>query len=83
MIGDDYLGVDVNIAARLLEAAKPNEILVSDRTLGTLDPTTITARKRLFSAPGVPTNLGVYVVERADFAAVVPRLTQPSRSGAT
>jgi len=71
-IGDDYLGVDVNIAARLLEAAKPGEILVSDRTLRTLDPATVTARKRLFSAPGVPTNLGAYVVERADLAAVAP-----------
>src|SRR4051794_26868741 len=29
-LGGDYFGVDVNIAARLAEAAKPGEILVSD-----------------------------------------------------
>jgi class 3 adenylate cyclase len=28
-IGGDYIGVDVNIAARLCEAAEPNEVLVS------------------------------------------------------
>src|SRR5262245_59477350 len=32
-VGGDYLGVDVNVAARLCEAAKPGEILVSDRAL--------------------------------------------------
>ena len=32
-IRGDYIGIDVNIAARLAEAAKPGEILVSDRTL--------------------------------------------------
>ena len=36
-IGGDYFGVDVNIAARLAEAAEPGEILVSDRTLKSLD----------------------------------------------
>ena len=40
-IGRDYLGIDVNIAARLLEAAKPGEILVSDRTLLALDAATV------------------------------------------
>jgi adenylate cyclase len=63
-ISGDYLGVDVNIAARLLEAAKPGEILVSDRTLQALDAATVTARKRRFSAKGVPTDLGAHVVER-------------------
>lgn len=65
-IRGDYLGVDVNIAARLLEAAKPGEILVSDRTLQALDAATVTARKRRFRAMGVPTDLAVYVVERPD-----------------
>jgi adenylate cyclase len=65
-IGGDYLGVDVNIAARLLEAARPGEILVSDRTLQALDSATLTARKRRFSALGVPPDLGSYVVDRAD-----------------
>src|SRR5215207_4472147 len=37
-LGGDYFGVDVNVAARLCDAAKPGEILVSDRTLETLSP---------------------------------------------
>jgi adenylate cyclase len=28
----DYFGIDVNVAARLAEASRPGEILVSDRT---------------------------------------------------
>src|SRR5882724_10434028 len=36
-IGGDYFGVDVNIAARLAEAAEPGEILVSARTLEAFD----------------------------------------------
>ena len=73
-IGGDYLGVDVNIAARLLEAAKPGEILVSDRTLQALDAATVSASKRRFSAMGVPSDLGAHVVERANQPAP-PRFT--------
>lgn len=47
-----------------MEAAKPGEILVSDRTLQALDAATVTARKRRFSAKGVPADLGAHVVER-------------------
>ena len=64
-IGGDYLGIDVNIAARLLEAAEPGEILVSDRTLLALDPASVAARERRFSAVGVPRDLRAHVVERA------------------
>ena len=67
-IRDDYLGVDVNIAARLLEAAKPGEILVSDRTLRALHAPTVTASERPFSAVGVPRDLHAHVVERAGSA---------------
>ncbi len=67
-VGGDYLGVDVNIAARLLEAAKPGEILVSERALQALDVTTVTATRRRFSAMGVPADLAAYVVERPPFA---------------
>jgi adenylate cyclase len=63
-IGDDYFGVDVNVAARLAEAAKPGEILVSDRTLSTLDPSAVTAKKRRFSAKGAPPGLTAHVVKR-------------------
>jgi len=71
-VGGDYFGVDVNVAARLLEAAKPGEILVSDRTLRALDDATLTARKRRFSAAGVPAGLTAYVVQRAASAAGAP-----------
>ena len=29
-LGGDYFGVDVNIAARVMEAARPNQVLVSE-----------------------------------------------------
>ena len=61
-IGGDYFGVDVNIAARLAEAAKPGEILVSDRTLEALPPGAVAATKRRFSAKGAPKGLGAHAV---------------------
>ena len=63
-LGGDYFGVDVNIAARLADAAKPDEILVSDRVLEKLDPGAATARKRRFSAKGAPKDLAAYAVAR-------------------
>jgi adenylate cyclase len=63
-IGADYFGIDVNIAARLAEAAEPGEILVSDRTLQALESTVVRARKRQFSATGAPPDLAVYAVQR-------------------
>jgi adenylate cyclase len=63
-LGGDYFGVDVNIAARLAEAAKPDEILVSDRTRETLDPAVVESRKRRFSAKGAPKDLEAYAVTR-------------------
>lgn len=64
-LGGDYFGVDVNIAARLAEAAKPGEVLVSDRARGMLDPALVDARKRRFSAKGAPRDLSAYAVSRA------------------
>lgn len=63
-LGGDYLGVDVNIAARLAEAAKPGEILVSGRALETLEPGAVEARRRRFSAKGAPKGLHAYGVHR-------------------
>src|SRR5450759_356591 len=63
-IGGDYFGVDVNIAARLAEAAAPGEILVSQRTLRELDPAAVTAAARPFAAQGVPPDLVAYAVRR-------------------
>ena len=65
VIGDDYLGVDVNIAARLMQRAKPGETLVSDTARPGLDPTRVsTQRKKSFALgrmKGVPEDLAVYV----------------------
>jgi adenylate cyclase len=64
-VGGDYLGVDVNIAARLCDAAKPGEVLVSDRVLLQLDPGTVTAKNRRFRAKGAPKELAAYALTRA------------------
>ena len=63
-LGGDYFGVDVNIAARLADAAKPDEILVSDPVRETLDSVVVDARKRRFNAKGAPKDLSAYAVER-------------------
>jgi len=62
-IGGDYLGVDVNIAARLAEAAAADEVLVSDRTLSALDPAEIRASGRRFTAKGAPADLDAHAVQ--------------------
>lgn len=64
-VGRDYLGVDVNIAARLAESARPDEILVSERTLQTLDPGSVRATRRRFNARGTPADLVAHAVRRA------------------
>ncbi|HET9198408.1 MAG TPA: adenylate/guanylate cyclase domain-containing protein [Solirubrobacterales bacterium] len=61
-LGGDYFGVDVNVAARLSQAAKPGETLVSDRTLESLPPGAAEARKRRFSAKGAPKGMAVYAL---------------------
>jgi adenylate cyclase len=63
-LGGDYFGVDVNVAARLADAAKPDEILVSDRALERLGPGTVEAKKRRFSAKGAPRGMSAYAVSR-------------------
>ncbi len=71
-LGGDYLGVDVNIAARVVEAAKAGDVLVSasvlDRIrldgLDALEAFEIGRRKRL-RADGAPRGLRVAVVSRA------------------
>jgi adenylate cyclase len=64
-LGGDYFGVDVNVAARLAEAAKPGEILVSDRALEKLPPGAAEAKKRRFSAKGAPKDVDAYAVRRS------------------
>jgi adenylate cyclase len=65
-LGGDYLGVDVNIAARVAQKATANEILASQTTVALLDPEAVsTRRKRTFAflkAKGVPDELEVFAV---------------------
>lgn len=60
-LADDYLGVDVNIAARIAESASGDELLVSGEALEALDPDSVKTRKKLkFRAKGVPREITVY-----------------------
>ena len=65
-LGGDYLGVDVNIAARLVERASADEVLASHATVALLDPQRLRWRRKkslaLRPAKGVPDELGVYAV---------------------
>ncbi len=66
-IGGDYLGVDVNVAARIAEQAGGGELLASDRVIEALEDDTMRVRrKRLFRAKGVPKEVTVYAIEPAD-----------------
>ncbi len=61
-VGDDFLGVDVNIAARVAAAAGAGEVYVSDAALEQTDPDSFVARRKRFKAKGVPRELIVYSV---------------------
>ncbi|MDY6808359.1 MAG: adenylate/guanylate cyclase domain-containing protein [Actinomycetota bacterium] len=61
-VGDDFIGVDVNIAARVADAAGPGELLVSDATLTAADAGRHHHRRRRFKAKGVPRDLVVFAV---------------------
>jgi adenylate cyclase len=64
-LGGDYLGVDVNIAARVAEQAGADELLVSDRALELLDQDALEIKKkRRFKVKGVPRDLTAYRVAR-------------------
>lgn len=66
-VGDDYFGVDVNIAARVAEAATGDEILATDKVLAELDQDLIKSRrKRMFRAKGVPTEIKVFSIRPTD-----------------
>jgi adenylate cyclase len=63
-LGDDYLGTDVNIAARVADAASANEVLVSDTVRERLDGEKLKLKRRRFKAKGAPKELAVYSVRR-------------------
>jgi adenylate cyclase len=65
-LGGDYLGVDVNIAARVAEAAKAGELLASDAVLARLpDERLHTGRQRRLKAMGAPRELQVAAITRS------------------
>lgn len=65
VMGGDYLGVDVNIAARLTEGASGGEVLVSDRVVSAIELDGLQAKKkRRFKAKGAPENMDVYCLSR-------------------
>ncbi len=74
-IGGDWLGVDVTIAARVMEAAGNGRMMISESTLAALEPETLAElghtarpyRRSFFAAPlsGVPEDLRIYRVSSA------------------
>lgn len=61
-VGRDYLGVDVNIAARVADAAAAGELYASDSALAGLGDDVRSRRKKRFRAKGVPAEIGVHVL---------------------
>jgi adenylate cyclase len=69
-IGSDWLGIDVNLAARVMERATRGELIVSEATLERITPeeldtlgvTAKKLRKQVFAAKqeGVPPDFGMY-----------------------
>jgi adenylate cyclase len=64
-IGGDYFGVDVNVAARVAEAAGAGEVLISDAVRQKVEggETVQLKRRWRFSAKGAPKGLKVYAAE--------------------
>jgi class 3 adenylate cyclase len=60
-LADDYLGVDVNVAARVAEGASGGEFLVSGDALDELYAERVSSRRKLrFRAKGVPSDVTAY-----------------------
>jgi class 3 adenylate cyclase len=65
-LGGDYLGVDVNIAARVADAAKGGQVLVSDPVLQRIEQDGLkVSRSKRLRAQGAPRDLYVTRVSRA------------------
>jgi adenylate cyclase len=65
-LGGDYFGVDVNVAARVMAAARPDQVLVSESACHglPLDRFSLSRAKRL-KAAGAPDDLHIVSVDRA------------------
>jgi adenylate cyclase len=61
-LGGDYLGVDVNIAARVAQAAGPGEVLISDVVRERLGDGVSVRRKWRFSGKGTPAGMKAFSV---------------------
>jgi adenylate cyclase len=65
-IGGDYVGVDVNVAARVAAGAQGNQVLVSGQALAKLDQDAFKCKRlRRFRAKGAPKDLEVFAVQPA------------------
>jgi len=63
-LGGDYYGVDVNTAARIMEAAKPGQVLLSERACQPLKGSRFSLGKpKRLKAAGAPQDLRVLPVE--------------------
>jgi adenylate cyclase len=64
-LGGDYLGIDVNIAARVGDAAKADQVLVSDSALDRIEVRDLrVGRQRRLRADGAPRDMLVAAVSR-------------------
>lgn len=64
-LGGDYLGVDVNVAARVAAAAKADQVLISDALLARIGRDGVrTGRAKRLRADGAPSDLRVVRVTR-------------------
>ncbi len=65
-LGGDYLGVDVNIAARVADCAKAQQVVVSDPVLDRIDIDGLrTGRPKRLKAKGAPRELRTVAISRA------------------
>jgi adenylate cyclase len=64
-LGGDYLGVDVNVAARVADAAKADQVLATETLLDRADQERLRlSRRRRLRAQGAPRDVHVLQVER-------------------
>jgi adenylate cyclase len=60
-LGSDYFGVDVNVAARVADAAGPGEVLISEAVCERIGDSDMDLRRRWrFKAKGAPKDLKIY-----------------------
>ncbi len=64
-LGGDYVGIDVNIAARVGDAAKADQVMVSEPVLEHIDLDAVqTGRRKRLKAEGAPRELHIVTITR-------------------